>query len=360
MSNTHIKFHDISNQKSYFSKIRKSLDMMIKVTDCPESGLAGSLRFDKNLKDELLSIQNMLTALEYKYRYQLEVNNLTSELAIDIHESGYPIAPCVREFTLDSQENFKNYVQLDDIDKLTNDLAVIAMQERRISQTLQSKIAFSRYAETGLNKDCFRLTHSAKVTMKTESKLELYISVFDTSLNMPIVYVIDYENTHSNHEDLTLSDNDDLVNDFMSRVSSNLKLITLSKAIDDKFSWFQPIKMTRIFIGPHYLNAVTEQSSYINNLFSYIDETSSIACLTVEQLKVKNVESVSGLFSKTKNTEYDLNRNRPDLCDAGVTSSSQKVIMPYSAYQVLTEETDHPLDSYQKYVIDQDGEVFVF
>jgi hypothetical protein len=345
---------------AYFNRIQHTLDMMIHVTDCIDTGLIASRYYDKLFKRELLAIKNTLTAMSYKYRYQHTVENLPSILKIVTEESGLPLLSNFREISLEKDNNFEHYSINGDIESLKKRLAVIAMEEKRISTNLQSQIALSRYKEIVSHKDCFTHWHKVTIHEKDNNEVEMFFSHFDSASNLPVVYMVEFAHPKSANASQKAQFYDALISDFKGRVSSTLKLITLFKALEDKHNWLQPIRMTRVYIGPFYLPNFTKQSMAFDQLFNEDNKKTGLGCITVEQLKVRNFSVKTGIFNDTKTTEYELDRMRPHLYEAGVTSSTQKVIMPYSTYQALTEFSNHPLSDYQKYVISDNGQVLVF
>lgn len=360
MSETSLTFENVETQQEYFKNIQASLDLMIHVTNCTESGLIGSRRFDERIKNELLAFKQTLVALSFKYRYQHSVNNLPSELKYESKESGYPTSHNIREFSMELESDFANYTLDGDIDDLKKRLAVVAMEERRISTNIQAQIALTRYKEIAKEKPCFTLWNTAEIEEIKENHFEALFSHFDSACNMPVVYIIEFINNEFENKQKLSECNESLLRDFKNRASSRLKLLTLFKAMDEQHEWFQPVRLTRAFIGPHFTRNHTMHNDAMSKLFEQSSYADSFGCLTVEQLRVRNFSVETRMFSRSKNTEYDLDRLNPSLYEAGVTSSTQKVVMPYSIYQALTEHESHPLQPYQKYVIGDDGDVLVF
>lgn len=359
MAKRSIEFNNATEQQDYFAKIQRTLDMLIHVTDCTESGLISARRYDPLFKDELLAIKNALLAMSYKYRYQHTVENLPSTLKLITEESGMPSISNFREMSMERQNGFSQYKLDTDIQTLKKRLAVIAMEERRISTNLQAQIALSHYQDIVQNKDCYSHWHNVSITEKENDTTEMFLSHFDSAINLPVIYMVEFAAPKTSAQQRTRN-NETLIKDFKERVSSTLKLLTLFKALEESHDWLYPVRMTRVYIGPFYMQRHTKHGDPIEVLLNSSEQSAGLGCITVEQLKVRNVSVESGLFSNTKTTEYELDRMRPHLYEAGVTSCTQKVIMPYSMYQTLTEFETHPLSDYQKYVIGNDGDVMVF
>lgn len=360
MAQANSEFNNIESQLAYFNQIQQTLNMMIHVTDCPETGLISARGYDELFKRELLAIKNSLTAMSYKYRYQHTTENLPSTLKIVTEESGLPVLGNFREMSLEKENGFENYSIDGDIDALKRKLAVVAMEEKRISTNLQSQIALMHYQDIVKNQGCFMHWHRASIRESENNIFEMFFSHFDSACNLPVVYMVEFSLPESSNQAQKSQFTESLMKDFKDRAISTLKLITLFKALEEHYIWFQPVRMTRVYIGPFYLPNFTHQSVAFDQLFSQDNQKTGLGCITVEQLKVRNFSVTTGLFSNTKTTEYELDRLRPHLYEAGVTSSTQKVIMPYSTYQALTEFDRHPLSDYQKYVISDDGQVLVF
>ncbi|MCF2903209.1 hypothetical protein L1267_22840 [Pseudoalteromonas sp. OFAV1] len=362
MNNTsNHEFQTFEEQESYFNRIKKSLDLLIYVTKCTENGLIHSTRYDDYFGRVLVSVRNSLNALRYKYAYTHSVNNIPSELAVERDNSGYPSTLNFREIELDIQNEFANYKKNDDRDTLISKLVTVAMEEKRISKRLQSAISFSFYKQICLEHECFLLNNSPIINTNGDDSghVELFVSHFDTSLKMPVCYIVEFHtNTEDKEESISRSN---LVQEMLTkRISSELKLITIFSSLDDYFPWLRPIKMTRVVIGPNFISGVTNHRNEVEMLLDGGENSPAIACLTIEYLDVQNFSVDIGLFKNNKKTEYKLDRLRPDLCEAGVTNLLQKIILPYSSYQTLSECDDNFLSKYQKYVVDDDGEIMVF
>ena len=361
MKKNMLGFDSADQQRSYFHKIQRALLLMKHVTNCTETGLIGSRRYDDLFKDQLEGLSNTMKALSYKYLYQHDVNNIPSYLNIAAEESGYPAATNIHEFTIEAEGDFENYQSSEDLKTLKERLAICAMEERRISKNLQSAIAKHHYREIGMNENCFHYWDMVKVEEVKENQFEMVFSHFDGTFDIPVVYIFEYVNRDAKDDEVAAEANIKLANDMKKRVSGELNLLTLTSSLDDQFDWLQPVRMTRVFVGPFYIKNVTTHGAAIDQLLEHMpDESAALGSLTVEQLRAKKVEEKGSMFSRSYKTIFDLDPKRPDLYDAGVSSMQQKAIMPYDVYQALTETENHPLLKHQKYVISDDGDVLVF
>lgn len=361
----YITLNDRESVVRYLSRLKHAIKISKHVASCQVNHLSGSDEGDAFLELAIDMLYNSVSAMQLKYAYTGIVDKVPSNFSFHPDGSGFPVGSTFRELELDLKDGFKNYnlAALPPAELLKKRLVNAAMEEKRICRKTQFEISISSYAEQLQNVPCLFFKPKLEFFCIDEEQhiYRLIGTCFDSVMCVPAMYSLDFKWMGLNavvHEC-----NGPIVSEFSSLMSSRYKLLTIAQKIDEQFENILPIKLDRVFMGPVYMDGLTQHGSSVRELMTAdIDDIHKyIYCWTMESLVSNGVIDVSsGVFSSRKQSSYDLDMLNPKTFEAGVTHSEQSIVLPYELYQILADNPDNKLNKYKKYVVEKQGHVLVF
>ena len=237
-----------------------------------------------------------------------------SRLTIDRHESGFPVAQELMMMAVDAQQADKHLAGMASEAELKDRMIRTIVGELKLPVGLQFALSQRLYYEALKAGGLFWLRNDADAQwLGQEGERRKYLvhwAVWDTGANLPVVYLMDVED--SGKKPLP---NDDyrwpqLQQKVLAQSVGGLKLLTIATGFDQDFEALHPKRLRRITLGPMYSASFTLQSGPISKVLedARAPEGQDWALVwTVEDLVADREEVVKdGWFSSRTRQIYRL------------------------------------------------------
>ncbi|NGM43968.1 hypothetical protein G5B31_00305 [Rhodobacter sp. SGA-6-6] len=284
-----------------------------------------------------------------------------SRLTIDRHESGFPVAQELMMMAVDAQQADKHLAGMASEAELKDRMIRTIVGELKLPVGLQFALSQRLYFEALKEGGLFWLRNDADAQwLGQEGERRKYLvhwAVWDTGVNLPVVYLMDVED--SGKKPLP---NDDyrwpqLQQKVLAQSVGGLKLLTIATGFDTDFEALHPKRLRRITLGPMYSAGFTLQSGPISRVLedARAPEGQDWALVwTVEDLVSDREEVVKdGWFSSRPKQIYRLDPLTG--ADTGATLQERMIILPERPYQVLVEQDPPGLRGIRKFVVGAGG-----
>lgn len=284
-----------------------------------------------------------------------------SRLTIDRHESGFPVAQELMMMAVDAQQADKHLAGMASEAELKDRMIRTIVGELKLPVGLQFALSQRLYYEALKAGGLFWLRNDADAQwLGQEGERRKYLvhwAVWDTGANLPVVYLMDVED--SGKKPLP---NDDyrwpqLQQKVLAQSVGGLKLLTIATGFDQDFEALHPKRLRRITLGPMYSAGFTLQSGPISKVLedARAPEGQDWALVwTVEDLVADREEVVKdGWFSSRARQIYRLDPLTG--ADTGATVQERMIILPERPYQVLVEQDPAGLRGIRKFIVGAGG-----
>ena len=284
-----------------------------------------------------------------------------SRLTIDRHESGFPVAQELMMMAVDAQQADKHLAGMASEAELKDRMIRTIVGELKLPVGLQFALSQRLYFEALKAGGLFWLRNDADAQwLGQEGERRKYLvhwAVWDTGANLPVVYLMDVED--SGKKPLP---NDDyrwpqLQQKVLAQSVGGLKLLTIATGFDTDFEALHPKRLRRITLGPMYSAGFTLQSGPISRVLedARAPEGQDWALVwTVEDLVSDREEVVKdGWFSSRTRQIYRLDPLTG--ADTGATVQERMIILPERPYQVLVEQDPPGLRGIRKFIVGAGG-----
>lgn len=284
-----------------------------------------------------------------------------SRLTIDRHESGFPVAQELMMMAVDAQQADKHLAGMASEAELKDRMIRTIVGELKLPVGLQFALSQRLYFEALKEGGLFWLRNDADAQWLGQAgdrrKYLVHWAVWDTGVNLPVVYLMDVED--SGKKPLP---NDDyrwpqLQQKVLAQSVGGLKLLTIATGFDTDFEALHPRRLRRITLGPMYSASFTLQSGPISRVLedARAPEGQDWALVwTVEDLVSDREEVVKdGWFSSRTRQIYRLDPLTG--ADTGATVQERMIILPERPYQVLVEQDPPGLRGIRKFIVGAGG-----
>lgn len=284
-----------------------------------------------------------------------------SRLTIDRHESGFPVAQELMMMAVDAQQADKHLAGMASEAELKDRMIRTIVGELKLPAGLQFALSQRLYFEALKAGGLFWLRNDPDAQWLGQAgerrKYLVHWAVWDTGANLPVVYLMDVED--SGRKPLP---NDDyrwpqLQQKVLAQSVGGLKLLTIATGFDTDFEALHPKRLRRITLGPMYSAGFTLQSGPISKVLedARAPEGQDWALVwTVEDLVSDREEAVKdGWFSSRPKQIYRLDPLTG--ADTGATLQERMIILPERPYQVLVEQDPPGLRGIRKFVVGAGG-----
>lgn len=362
LTSDHQEIYDTLVARSYFGLFDKITGHLARVADAMQDEGRLTRTEARILNAHVGSVAATFRALSWKYLMTGRVEGpLPGRLTFDRHESGFPIAQELMVMAVDAAQAEKHLAgmaseaELKDrmIRQITGDLTIPTQLQFALSQRL--------YYESLMTGHLFQARNDpdGQWLGETAGKRQflLHWSVYDTQENLPIIYLMDVE--ESGKRPLLADDRrwPQVRAHLMAQSVAGLKLLTIAGGFDTDFPDIQPKRLRRLRLGPMYSHAFTLQSGPISQVLANAggppDQDWALVW-TVEDLVSDRTEEVKdGWFSTTTREIWKLDPLKG--AEEGTTRTERMIILPERPNQVLTEMNPAGFRDLRRFVVDAAG-----
>ncbi|MCG8407891.1 MAG: hypothetical protein MI923_22045 [Phycisphaerales bacterium] len=148
----------------------------------------------------------------------------------------------------------------------------------------------------------------------------------------------------------------------MAQAVAALKMVTIATGFDQDFDDLHPKRLRRLFVGPMYSHAFTEQSGPLREVLAEASGEPGLdwaLAWTAQTLVSARVERErSGFFGSVEREIYQLDPVSLDGQPAdGLTEQRRSLILPQRPYQVLKEKNVAGFSDVRKYIVGENNRV---
>jgi hypothetical protein len=369
-SNHHVGLSDTYAARRYFRKFEAIMGHLGRVAGVMEA--EGSLS-----RSEVNVLTRHLTALTFSFRalsmkYLMtgrETGRFFGSLTIDNSESGFPTAQELMVMANDAQQAAVHLSSLPSVTALKRDMLAKIIGDLEVPTKLQFALSQRNYYQELSRGDLFWPRNDPEaiwlgnITEKRRQYL-LHWSVYDTQLNLPVIYIMDLEDT-----DPTALPRDErrwpeVQAHLMAQSIAGLKLLTIAKGFDEDFDELHPKRLRRFRVGPMYSHNYTRQSGPIRDVLKLAGAREGedwALAWTEEDLVSEDVRTErAGWFGTNEREIFALDPFSGGGADTGATRQSRALILPERPYQVLAEQNPRGFDGVRKFVVSPRGKVLSY
>ncbi|MEO5614681.1 MAG: hypothetical protein ABIR04_07135 [Cypionkella sp.] len=359
LTDDHQELYDTLTARRYFAKFESITRHLIRVAGEVEAEGRLTRTEARILGRYLAALTGTFKALNYKYLMTGRAEG-SPRLTFDRHDSGFPVAQELMMMALDAAQVQKHLggmaseTELKDrmVRQIVRDLTVPVQLQFALSQRLY----YESLATGGIfwprnDPDCQWIEDVRRDGAERKHFL-LHWAVYDTQANLPVVYLMDVED--SGKKPLP---NDDrrwpmAQAHLMAQSALGLKLLTIAQGFDKDFAGLHPKRLRRITLGPMHSHDFTLQSGPIAQVLADAnapDGDDWALVWTVEDLISDREEEVKdGWFSSAERQVFKLD---PIASDSGATRIERMVILPERPYQVLADLNPPGFRDVRKFVV---------
>jgi hypothetical protein len=366
LTDDHQELYDGPTARRYFAKFERITGHLLRVTGEVEAEGQLTRTEARILGRYLTALTGTFRALSYKYLMTGRSEGSAS-LTFDRHESGFPVAQELMMMALDAAQVQKHLGGMASTAELKDRMVRQILRDLTVPVQLQFALAQRLYYEAlALAVDqaggIFWPKNDPDVQFIRElpgrRHFLLHWAVYDTQVNLPVVYLMDVED--SGKKPLPRDDRrwPMVQAHLMAQSAMGLKLLTIAQGFDKDFSGLHPKRLRRMTLGPMYSHDFTLQSGPISQVLSdakAADGDDWALVWTVEDLLSEREEEVKeGWFSSAERQVFKLDAFAPD---SGLSRMDRMVILPERPYQVLAELNQPGLRDLRKFVVGASGQI---
>ena len=365
LTSDHQELYDTLTARRYFAKFERITGHMLRVAGEVEAEGRLTRTEAHTLGRYLAALTTTFKALNYKYLMTGRAEG-SPRLTFDRHDSGFPVAQELMLMALDAAQVDKHLggmaseAELKDrmVRQIVRDLTAPVQLQFALSQRLYyESLAMGGLFWARNDPDCQWIEDVSRNGSDRKHFL-VHWAVYDTQVNLPVVYLLDVEDS-----DKKPLPNDDrrwpmLQAHLMAQSIAGLKLLTIAQGVDKDFNGLHPKRLRRVTLGPMHSYDFTLQSGPISQVLADAnapDGEDWALVWTVEDLISDHEEEVKdGWFSTAERQVYKLD---PINTDSGATRTDRMVILPERPYQVLAELNPPGLRDLRKFVVGEGGRI---
>lgn len=350
LTRDHVKIQSTHVTRLYFG-------MLLSALSAAEGVIEGEINdglLEAADKEPLLlcvkKLQTSMSALFCKYRMSgLIEGPLKSEITIDVENSGYPIAQEVISMATDVAGAHDTLLTFATEEKLKAEMLREILTKAKFPARLRNVMSQRQYYEIISQEALFtpRMMPVARAIKTDDPKGRTWRvdwAVYDTQMNLPIVYMMDIRDTGR----IPMTDDPSvwpmLCQHIMAQSISSLSPDTIVRGIDLDFKKLHPTRLRRMFLGPFYAHEFTVQEGSVNTALLKAGNGAWALSMLLETV-VSNDSKFEGFFTRTEIQEY------------GQHTANHCMVAPVQVFQSIQDHARQNFEDAQKYVLEDNKKV---
>lgn len=369
LTQDHKPLDDDLAARRYFAKFGRITRLMAGVAEAMEEENNLSRTETAVLADYVSAISATFKALSLKYLVSGRLQTTGPQhLTIDLHESGFPIYQELVTMANDAAQAARHLEGMPAPDIIKDEMIREILGARTVPTKLQYAMSQRLYYETLATGGLYwpQMHPQAKWIADVgpdRRRFMLHWGVYDTQLNVPVVYLMDLEDSGRKALPLDEWRWPRVQSHLIAQSVGGLKLLTIAKGFDTDFDDLHPKRLRRIHLGPMYSSAFTLQTGPLREV---LEEARSpqgedwALAWTIEDLESERVKvEKSGWFGSVEREIFRLDPLQQGD-DTGATETMRCLILPQRPYQVLAEKDPAGFRKVRKFVVSREGRVVVY
>jgi hypothetical protein len=368
LTQDHAELYDTRVARRYFAKFERITGYLGRVAAELETEGRLNRAETRILGRYLTGLAATFRALSYKYLMTGRSDG-APRLTFDRHESGFPVAQELMVMANDAQQAAKHLAGLASEAELKDRMIRTIVGDLSIPTALQFSLSQRLYYQT--LHDASQSETGGLFWARNDPDAQwigndgdrrrflVHWAVYDTQVNLPVVYLMDLEDTGGDPLPRSNRRWPQAQAHLMAQSLAGLKLLTIAQGFDKDFADLHPRRLRRIHLGPMYSHSFTLQSGPISEVLKDANapEGSDWALVwTVEDLVAERTEMVKdGWFSTVERQIFKLDPVGGRGADTGATQTERMIILPERPYQALVERNAPGLRDHRKFVVGDGG-----
>ena len=366
LTEDHAQLYDTLIARRYFAKFDRITGHLARVAGEVENEGRLTRTEARILGRYLAALAKTFRALSHKY-VMTGRSEGAPRLTFDRHDSGFPVAQELMVMALDAAQVTKHLGGMASEAELKDRMVRQMLRELTVPLQLQFALSQRFYYEALAAGGLFWARNDPDAQWLEDRRVDgverrhylVHWAVFDHQANLPVVYLMDVED--SGKKPLP---NDDrrwplLQAHLMAQSLTGLKLLTIAQGVDTDFAETHPKRLRRITLGPMHSHDFTLQSGPISQVLADAqapDGEDWALVWTVEDLVAEREEAVKdGWFSTVLRQVFRLDPFGG--AETGATRVERMVILPERPYQVLAELNPPGFRDVRKFVVGTGGRI---
>lgn len=363
----HTELYDDLTARRYFAKFDRITAHM--------PGVAAELERDglftrpeiRLLGGYLEALGRSFRALSLKYLMtgRAEGPGLRARLAFDRHESGFPVASELLFMANDAAQALQHLDGMPAEAELKDRMIRQIVGDQTIPTALQYALSQRLYYQMLVQGGLFLARNDVQAQWLAEDKGRrrwlLSWAVYDTLVNLPVVYLLELEDTGRTPLPKDERRWPAVQSHLMAQSLNGLKLLTIAQGFDTDFDDLHPLRLKRLHLGPMYSSAFTLQSGPIGEVLAEAraPEGQDWALVwTLERLETSGRQmEKTGWFSRAERQIFALDPFAGRGAETGATATGRFVILPERPYQVLADRNPPGFRDVTRFVVSSSGQV---
>lgn len=369
LTQDHAGLTDTLAARRYFAKFEGIVAHLFRVAGT----MQGEGRFTK---DDVKVLTGYLSGIAWSFRTLATKYLMTGRdtgvflgsLAIDRHESGFPVYQELLTMANDAQQAERHLRNMPTSDDLKDTMLREIIGDLKLPTKLQYAMSQRLYYEELQRGSLFWARNDPEALWQgTEGKRRRYLlhwAVYDSQINLPVIYLMDVEDSGRTALPKDQGRWPQAQAHLMAQSLGGLKLLTIAKGFDADFDDLHPKRLRRLHVGPMYSSAFTQQSGPIRQVLEEANAPEGedwALAWTVETLESERVEEErKGWFGTVEREIFALDPFSSRGADTGTTKIERAIILPERPYQVLEELQPPGFANVRKFVVSPKGRVLSY
>lgn len=368
LTRDHVTLDDTRVIRRYFAKFDRITDHLARVAAVMEA--EGSLD-----RHEVEVLARYLIALRYTFRALANKYHMSGRLdgqaglTFDREESGFPVHSELLQMAADAAQAGKHLKSQPAAEALKTQMVKEIVGNLEVPTRLQYALSQRLYYEEMSRGDLFWPQMDPDVIWLGDiasgkyprRKYLLHWAVYDSTLNIPVVYFMELEDTGKKALPKDERRWPEVQTHLMAQAMAGLKLVTIAGGFDRDFDDLHPKRMRRIHVGPMYSHSFTKQTGPLREVLAEAKSPPGedwTLAWTVEELESERVEhEKSGWFGMVEREVYKLDPFSGRAAETGATRMERSIILPQRPFQVLVEKNPPGFRDVRKFVVNPNGRV---
>lgn len=370
----HRTLEEAHETRRYFAKFERIIHHLKGVADSvvnEHTALASEIPI---LQDYLEALSGTFTALSYKYLLAGRVSEMMpSLLSIDRQDSGFPIYQELLQMANDAMQVDNHLRSLPDMRGLKLAMINHILREQSSPTNLQFAASQRQYYEELARGGLFWARNDPRISWtgnvsESRRKYRLHWAVYDSQQNIPLVYIMDLEDTGKRPLAKDERRWPRVQGHLTAQSGASLKLVTIARGFDRDFDDLHPKRLRRFFLGPMYSHTFTQQTGPLRDVLAEVDghpgEDWALAWTTETLIASGTEQESAGFFSSVERQIYELDPlsalTSASEEVAGHTHQQRSLILPQRPYQILQERNPPGLANIRKYAVSPSGKILSY
>ncbi len=363
----HAGLTDLFASRRYFRKFESITSHLIRVAAMMEAENALTRSEVRVLTRYIMALTFTFRALSLKYLLVgRDTGRFFGSLAIDVKDSGFPVATELMTMANDAQQADTHLAGLPSEQALKDDMVRTIIGNREVPTKLQFALSQRLYYQELTKGQMFWVQNDPECEWlgnpaEGRRRFLVHWAVHDSQINLPVLYLMELEDSGAIALPKDQRRWPEVQAHLMAQSLGGLKLLTIARGFDEDFNDLHPKRLRRFHLGPMYSSAYTRQTGPLREVLEDAQSPTGqdwALAWTEETLESERVtEERAGWFSTVEREVFALDPFAGRGAETGATRMQRSIILPQRPFQVLAERNPPGFEDVRKFVVSTGGRV---